>query len=79
MPSGLIRSKNNRLNEFKEYTYENICFYLTITWYAVSFKTKYLKSLGLYLHSLQPMPISENLSPPVKLRIYTYFLNSFGV
>lgn len=48
MPSGSMWSKDNHLNEFKEYTYENICFYLTITWYAVSFKTKYLKSLGLF-------------------------------
>ncbi len=31
MPSGLMWSKDNHLNEFKEYTYENICFYLTIT------------------------------------------------
>ena len=50
MPSGLMWSKDNHLNEFKEYTYENICFYLTITWYAVSFKTKYLKVL-VYLFS----------------------------
>ncbi len=50
MPSGSMWSKDNHLNEFKEYTYENICFYLTITWYAVSFKTKYLKVL-VYLFS----------------------------
>ena len=49
MPSGSMWSKDNHLNEFKEYTYENICFYLTITWYAVSFKTKYLKSLSLFI------------------------------
>ena len=49
MPSGLMWSKDNHLNEFKEYTYENICFYLTITWYTVFFKTKYLKSLGLFI------------------------------
>ena len=41
MPSGSMWSKDNHLDEFKEYTYENICFYLTITWYAVSFKTKF--------------------------------------
>ena len=49
MPSGSMWSKDNHLNEFKEYTYENICFYLTITWYVVSFKTKYLKSLSLFI------------------------------
>lgn len=47
MPSGLMWSKDNHLNEFKEYTYENICFYLTITWYAVSFKTKFPEKSGL--------------------------------